>query len=236
MLATVTRPSSLALGVLALAAWLLWSGQSSVSLAPLGRDAAPLTLGPWAGTSVQMDPRVFEILETKDVTVMEYRMGEETPVWLARVEGFGKRAAFHPPELCYVGSHFEVIERGPHEVLINGQRKRIMRLVVGQGSDQFEAWYWFTANGRVTPSYYQQQWWLMMDAIQRKPMAGTLVRISTPMEDAASSHRRLLAFATSLDAASAISSVGLRKGALPRLAAAQGRSEQPAAPRAQVDQ
>ena len=235
MLATVTRPSALALGVLALAAWLLWSGQPSVSLVPLSREAVPLTLGPWAGKPVQMDPRVFEILETKDVTVMEYRMGEEAPIWLAQVEGFGKRAAFHPPELCYVGSHFEVFERGPLEVVINGQQKRVMRLVVGQGRDQFEAWYWFTANGRVTPSYYQQQWWLMTDAIQRKPMAGTLVRISTLMEDVASSHRRLLAFATSLDAASVPSSVWLQQGAPPRLAAAQGRSEQPA-PRSAVSQ
>jgi len=75
-----------------------------------------------------------------------------------------------------------------------------MRLVVSQGDERFEAWYWFTANSRVTPNYYQQQWWLMLDAIRRKPMTGTLVRISTPLNDSAASHRRLLAFVTSLDA------------------------------------
>ncbi|MBI3323722.1 MAG: EpsI family protein [Candidatus Omnitrophica bacterium] len=205
MFAAITRPSSLAFGVLTLGAWglLAGAGQGASAVSPsLPREVIPQTLGMWTGAPVQMDRRVFEILETRDVTVTEYRMGQEPPVWLAQVEGFGKRAAFHPPELCYVGSHFEVVERGPLSVIVNGRQKQVMRLVVSQGQERFEAWYWFTANGRVTPSYYQQQWWLLLDAVHRKPMVGSLVRISTPLDEPHDSHRRLLAFVTSLDAAS----------------------------------
>ncbi len=161
----------------------------------------PTELGSWKGTAIEVSHRAIEILETPDVALMEYRLGKEPPLWFARVSGFGNRAAFHPPELCYVGSHFEVLERGPITVFVKGQQRRLMRLVIGQGSERFEAWYWFTANGQITPSYYRQQAWLLFDALRRKPASGTLVRISTPLDDAQHAHRRLLAFLVSWDAA-----------------------------------
>ena len=197
------RPPVTACTLLALASCLLWAGQSrakpSVEATPV-----PATLGPWTGKSLDVTDRVTQILETNDVSLMEYRLGKEPPVWFARVAGFGKRAAFHPPELCYVGDHFEVLERGPISVMVNGAPRRLMRLVIGQGRERFEAWYWFTVQGRVTPNYYQQQAWLLLDSIHRKPIAGTLVRISTRIDDTESAHRRLLAFVTSWDTSTSL--------------------------------
>jgi len=149
--------------------------------------------------------RAVDILETDEVALMEYRAGGEPPVWLAHVAGFGNRAAFHPPELCYVGSHFEVLERGLMAVTVNGRSRRLMRLVIAQEGKRYEAWYWFTAQGRMTPSYYQQQWWLMMDTVRRQPTSGTLVRISTPLDDGVEkSHQRLLAFVNAWDASQSV--------------------------------
>ena len=191
-------PSSIAFIVLALSAWALWAGQRAPAIEQ-DVPPPPQRLGLWTGQPLDVDQRAIEILETDDVSLMEYRLGDEPPVWFSRVAGFGKRAAFHPPELCYIGSHFEVLDRGPMTVTVNGAERRLMRLVIGQGKDRFEAWYWFTASGRVTPNYYQQQLWLVMDAVSRRPMNGTLVRISTEEDSAEASHRRLLAFLTSLD-------------------------------------
>lgn len=207
------QPSSVALVVFGFFAWLLWAGQLSPSAAQafgsavaghptVTRTPVPSQLGLWVGTPQVVEQRALEILETDDVTAMEYRLGQEPPVWLAQVAGFGTRAAFHPPELCYVGSHFEVLERGPIVVRVNGAERRLMRLVITQSGQRFEAWYWFTAGSRVTSNYYQQQAWLLLDAIRRRPMSGTLVRISTPFNDSEETHRRLLAFVTAWDAAS----------------------------------
>ena len=192
------RPQILALGALTAFAWLVWTGDSPAKMTEETSEV-PEQLGLWGGTRIESDPRALEILETDDVALMEYRMGEEPPVWFARVSGFGNRAAFHPPELCYIGSHFEVLEREPISMLVHGKEHRMMRLVIGQDDDRYEAWYWFTAGDRVTPSYYQQQLWLVMDSVRRKPMSGTLVRVSTPLDDPAGTRRRLLAFVTSLD-------------------------------------
>ena len=203
MATTLARPQSIALVVLVGGAVLVWAGRARAtpSIAHMSPQAIPTMVGSWVGAAVPIDERVFQILETRDVASMEYRFGQEPPVWLAQVAGFGNRAAFHPPEICYVGSHFEVFERGPLELAVHGRTRRVMRLVIGQGRDRFEAWYWFTANGRSTPNYYQQQWWLMMDALHGEPMSGTLVRISTTLDEPAAAHHRLLDFVTSWEQA-----------------------------------
>ncbi len=189
-----------AAAVLAAGWWVLRVTDTPFHASTSTPPAAPRTLaGVWTGTALPNDPRSLSLLETDDVTLMEYRLGQEPPVWLVRVGGFGTRAAFHPPELCYVGSDFEVLERGPITVLVNGEARRVMRLVVTQQGQRREAWYWFTADGRTTPSYLTQQFWLVADALRRRPSAGTLVHISSPMENPRAVSRRLLAFLAALD-------------------------------------
>jgi EpsI family protein len=199
--ASPRHPRVIALGILALAAWLVWAGRAPIAGSPQPAADVPAALGPWTGTTLEVTDRTVAVLETDDVTLMEYRMGDEPPVWFAQVAGFGTRAAYHPPELCYVGSHYEVLDRGVITVLVGSERRRVMRLLIGQDKERFEAWYWFTANGRTTPSYYRQQLWLVMDSMRRRPMSGTLVRISTPIDRAPAAHRRLLAFITAFEGA-----------------------------------
>ena len=197
------RPRFFALAALLSAAALLWAGELSrdkrLSTRPQLKQVwqMPVAVGNWQGRSLAVGSRVVEILETDDVSLMEYRRSAGEPVWLAFVAGFGNRAAFHPPEICYVGSHYEVLERGPIQVVLDGKQQRFMRLVIGQDKKKYEAWYWFTANKRITPNYYQQQFWLLLDTIHSRHSSGTLVRISTPLDDAQSSHERLLDFAAS---------------------------------------
>jgi EpsI family protein len=166
----------------------------------LSAPPAPTRLaGVWTGTVLPNDPRTLALLETDDVTLVEYRLAKEPPVWLVRVGGFGTRAAFHPPEICYVGSDFEVLERGPRTVFVNGEPRTVMRLVLAQGGHRREAWYWFTAGTRATPHYWLQQAWLVTNALRRRPMTGTLVHVSSPMEHPETTGRRLLAFVNALD-------------------------------------
>ena len=199
-----TAPPLAAAALLAAGAWLLRATEPQAASSPLPMAPIPTILaGVWTGRPLSPEPRALELLETTDVTLMEYRLGRELPVWFGRVGGFGTRAAYHPPELCLIGNRFEVLERGPITVLVNGQERRLMRLVIGQKGRRFEAWYWFTANGRMTPSYYQQQIWLVLSALRGQPSSGTLIRISTPIEHPAAAGRRLLAFLTALDTDSA---------------------------------
>ena len=207
MAGLIRSPRSAALIILAVCAWVLWRGEQSQAALRAGdsteshqsaqTDPVPLQVGSWSGSPVEVTDKVVDILETEDVTLMEYRRADEQPLWFAQVAGFGNRAAFHPPELCYVGSHFEVLERERITVVVGGKERRLMRLVVGQDGQEYEAWYWFTANGRVTSNYYRQQWWLVLDSMRGKGSSGTLVRISTTLDDPKKTHERLLGFVES---------------------------------------
>ena len=206
MLRLLVRPASIACVVLAAAAVLVWNAGAPASSAAVpvaaSAPAAPTRLGEWAGREMPLDQRVFDILETHDVIAAEYQRGTEPVVWFAQVSGFGNRTAFHPPEICLTGSHFEILERGPIVLSMAGHPRQVMRLVISQGGQRYEAWYWFTANGRVTSNYYRQQWWLLTDAVRGRPLAGTLVRISTPLDDATAARQRLMAFMAQLEQAS----------------------------------
>ena len=185
----------LAVAVLAGFAWLSWMVRAPVQAPPVSAGL-PVHLGPWEGLVLD-DPSAAGLKTNQDTALMQYQLGQEPPVWLVQTESVGNRAAFHPPELCYVGNDIEVLERGPVIVLSGGQGHKVMRLLVAQNGRAYEAWYWFTAGERVTSSYYQQQLWLLRDTLHGTASSGTLVRISTPLDGGASaSRRRLLAFFT----------------------------------------
>ena len=196
------KPQTLAFGLLGMSALLvcLGKGASGIDEAAVG-GSIPAALGSWVGRPLPVEKRSLEILETTDVTAMEYRQRTGNPVWLTRVGGLGQRTAFHPPEICYVGSHFEILDRRAMALSLGGKEYRLMRLVLSQGKERFETWYWFTANGRFTSSYLQQQLWLLADRIRGRGMSGTLMRVTTPLEEPAASRRRLTNFLGELDAA-----------------------------------
>ncbi len=193
-----------------LAALLLLAGFAGLSPAlasapaVLAVPAVPMAVGAWTGRALPLDNRTAQLLQTRNVALMEYRAGDAQPVWLTQVNGVGNRAAFHPPELCYIGSQFDIVERGPITVPVRGQSRRLMRLVVAQQGHRYEAWYWFTANGRVTANYYLQQLWLAWDTVtgRGRPASGTLVRISTPLDAPAAVRQRLTGFLSEFEAAS----------------------------------
>ncbi|MCM8812058.1 MAG: EpsI family protein [Candidatus Omnitrophica bacterium] len=200
MVSALFRPSPIAFLVMVSAAGLVWAANNANSQGQVvAASPLPESIGEWKGTPVGVDARTYEILETKDVTLVEYAVPEEPAVLFARVGGFGKnRAAFHPPEICFAGADFEIRQRGPMTVELGGRRQRLMRLVIAQEGKEYETWYWFTANGRVTPNYYQQQWWLFSDLLKGRSMYGTLVRISTSREDPIKSQDRLNRFLAAL--------------------------------------
>lgn len=206
ILGVLRSPRSVALIIFVLCGWILWKGELSqaastnsdqISSISAQVSAVPAQLGAWIGSPIEVTDKVVDILETNDVALMEYKMGDEPPIWFAQVSGFGNRAAFHPPELCYVGSHYEILEREQINVVVGGKDRKLMRLVVGQDGQQFEAWYWFTANGRVTSSYYQQQFWLVFDSMKGLDSSGTMVRVSTILGEPKETHERLFAFVES---------------------------------------
>ena len=175
--ATVRCLVVLALPLIGLAVIKLASAsQSGVASIP----AIPLRLGSWEGTDQAVDERTKGLLGTDQVLVREYRNSHGDAIWAAVVYAAENRSAFHPPELCYTSSNFELVEQGTSAVARNdrGDRPMVNRLLMTNRQQRLLAYYWFTAGDRFFTHYHSQQLQLVWNQIRRRPSGGTLVRIS----------------------------------------------------------
>ncbi len=184
MTATSDRlKTGILLSLLVICAVLVLSGERDTVAQPeQGRlTQLPMDLGAWRGIDVPLENRVYEILETRDVVVRSYdkAVGGQT-VWLSLVQAADNRAAFHPPEICYVGAAYTVIDKGRHVVtLSDGRVLEVNRLALTRGNEQVLNYYWFTAGNMTAASYFRQQARLAWDQLLGRGGSGTMVKLTT---------------------------------------------------------
>ena len=180
-----------------------------------------MRLGNWKGVEQSVDDRTKGLLGTDQVVIREYHNGESATVWLAIVWASENRSAFHPPELCYTGSDFELVEQGSAALQVASWEAQptVNRLLMTNRRQQLLAYYWFTAGDRLFTNYHRQQLQLVWNQICRRSSSGTLVRMSTPVDDigVAAAEQRLSEAASLVMSAMHTHTVGLqgqRRGSL----------------------
>ncbi len=177
----------LSISLAAVGAFSQWCFFSPVKPESPARVASiPLQLGDWVGQDVPLDKRTYQMLETQDILYRRYRSdSERSPVDLSIVLSRGNRKAFHPPEVCYVGSGYH-LDRRPHEFLeipsmAGGSRVPFNSLRVGYGQDQELVLFCYAAGSDLTPSYYLQQLKIIWAQLSGRPAMAALIRFSTPV-------------------------------------------------------
>lgn len=158
--------------------------QQLKSIAPsqVRLEDIPIQLGEWKGKDIPITRRVYQILETEDVLMRQYTNNRGERVDLAIVYSGASRAAFHPPEICYLGDGRELLNRNIETVETGGleenQNLRMNKLLMKDKYGQEIAWYWFTAGNKVTENYYLQQCYFIWNELSRNPAGGSLIRVS----------------------------------------------------------
>lgn len=177
------------------------AGASTTSHGSVPLSAIPVRLGAWEGQDLEVDDRTKALLGTDQVVLREYRDPDGMAVWMAVVYAAENRSAFHPPELCYTGSNFELLERRRVAVTTTEEEApAVNRLLLTNGQQRLVAYYWFTAGDRLFTDYHHQQVRLIWDQMRHQPSNGTLVRVSTLVdgEDVDTAEHRLAEMATLL--------------------------------------
>ncbi|MBI4430113.1 MAG: exosortase-associated EpsI family protein [Candidatus Omnitrophica bacterium] len=87
-------------------------------------EKIPVTLGEWIGKDSELDKRTYEILETRNVLSRLYETPGGKKVHLLLVGSHKDRRVAHPPEVCYVSSHFSIVESGVRDVNLETSRSR----------------------------------------------------------------------------------------------------------------
>ena len=107
------------------------------------------------------------------------------PVVLAIIFAKNNRDSFQPPEICYIGSGCEMMEKKIEELnLSNGSSLKTTKLTMKSGVDWTTAWYWFMAGDKTVASYYWQQFYLLKNVFGKEPFRGALIRVSVIGNDA----------------------------------------------------
>jgi EpsI family protein len=144
----------------------------------------PRRLGEWVGTDRELSDRQYELLETREVLFREFRKGGAGPEVLACVAVAGaNRKVAHPPEICYRGQGWRIVDQSEVELTIAGVKRRVQELHIEKNGREHLVQSWYRVGERETPSYLLQQWLGLVADLTRSVEPSALLRFSAPIED-----------------------------------------------------
>jgi EpsI family protein len=155
---------------------------NSVTLSSKDCSSFPKQIGAWTGEDLPIEENVYEVLKTRDVLLRKYTDSEDNEILLTLVYSENDRAAFHPPELCYLGGGVQLLEKKVEAIpLLGGSQMKVNTLSMKDKQSIFKAWYWFAAGETFTHNFYFQQLTLLSNWLRYHEKSGALIRVSAVM-------------------------------------------------------
>jgi EpsI family protein len=163
-------------------------------------EAVPHRIGPFEGEDVALRARTIELLETTDVVNRIYAPSDGSPyVSVCVVHSPDNRKIAHPPEVCYAGWGYEVVERSRTSLEGPDGLFDAAFLTVTKGTSRDSILYWYQTGSALGANYYREQLRAALAMVSGRPLGTSLVRLSTPETDGRDAAReRLRSFATLL--------------------------------------
>ena len=161
---------------------------SIASYLPARKDAAlgvkvadfPKQIGEWVGTDMPIDERSYEILETRNLFIREYKNPQGDIVYLYMIYSEDNRKVSHPPEVCLLGSGITIADKTTIQL---SAAVKATRLVVEKADTREEVIYWFKAGNLQTDKYLTQQLKIVIDRLSGKRTAGAMIRMTSSIKD-----------------------------------------------------
>lgn len=153
-------------------------------------NAFPLALGDWRGTEGQISQVQLDELKLTDYIIASYRrpgLVEPVEMYVAYYDSQRKGASIHSPKACLPGGGWVIQEFGQHRIEGAGPEGslEVNRALIVQGEQRLLVYYWFQQRGRIITNEYLAKWYIFWDSLTRNRTDGALVRVTTPVGDAA---------------------------------------------------
>jgi EpsI family protein len=154
-------------------------------------ELVPETLGVWQRVEdMHFDPRVEEILGTRDIMGRTYRGPEGRLLRMVVVHAVNNRSAFHPPEYCLRGSGYELASKRTAACPLQGYPRFAVNEMLftdaregertsGESRRKLLVWNWYMAGTRCDSSFFRQQAALVIGQLLVRSGRGTVVNIYT---------------------------------------------------------
>jgi len=140
----------------------------------------PMAIGEWTATDIPLSERDYQILETRNLIMRDYKNPQGDSVILYIIYSEDNRKVSHPPEVCYMGSGASIVNKSV--VQITDSIKAI-KLVTETPKNEQMVVYWYKAGSLYTDQYLKQQLKVVIDRMMRKRTSGALIRISADVKD-----------------------------------------------------
>lgn len=140
----------------------------------------PKAIGEWVSTDIPLPELDYEILETRNLIMREYKNTKGDSVYLYIVYSEDNRKVSHPPEVCLMGSGATVVDKSP--VQITNSIKAI-KLLMEKGDNRQLTVYWYKAGNLYTDKYLKQQLKVVLDRMLGRRTSCALIRLSTDIKD-----------------------------------------------------
>lgn len=140
----------------------------------------PKEIGEWKGQDIPLSERDYEILETRNLIMRDYKNSDGDSVYLYIIYSADNRRALHPPEICYSGGGSTILDKSVIPITDSVTANRF--IIENKGYRQLVA-YWFKTSNLTTYSYLKQQLKIVADRLLRKKTYGAMIRVSTVIKD-----------------------------------------------------
>lgn len=152
----------------------------------------PLFNKGWIGREGSLDDEVLDTLKLTDYIKADYiynRAGLPVNFYVAYYDSQKKGASIHSPRSCIPGGGWRI--SGLKELTIDGvqhpggQSLKVNRVEIRKGDSAQLVYYWFDGRNRDITNEYMAKWFIFWDSLTRSRTDGALVRVVTPVPDAA---------------------------------------------------
>lgn len=140
----------------------------------------PKTIGEWQATDIPLSERDYEILETRNLIMREYKNPKGESVYLYIVYSEDNRKVAHPPEICLSGGGLSILDKSSVQIT---DSIRATRLLTEKGDFRQLVIYWYKAANLNTDKYLKQQLKVVLDRTLGKRTSCALIRLTTDIKD-----------------------------------------------------
>jgi EpsI family protein len=142
----------------------------------------PLQIGQWMGQDVQLEPRVYALLETRSIIHRNYSRNHRQ-VFLSVVYYPDDRVGFHSPEACLGARGVELTRHSESVHVSSNIILSVNQLLYRFGNTSELVYYFYKAGSYCGNSYLSLRLNIAFDKLFSGNKSGSLIRISTPIRE-----------------------------------------------------
>lgn len=155
----------------------------------------PMKVGEWQGADLPITEKEYSILETRNLISREYVNPAGDKLNLLIIYSETNRSVFHPPEVCMIGSGFDITDKQIENFNVGNKVFTTNKLFAEKGQFKEIILNCYKAGNIYTSNFYLQQTRLSLHQIFGRNVPGATLRVSMPVgEDQAKSLATLKEF------------------------------------------